>query len=98
EQRSEKVLMHFPHAHNGSYFTSYREGDWKLIYFYNPELPQHPSYELYNLKRDPGETQNLATTNIKRLREMVEAMSAQLEAEQALYPVDANGTILKPFI
>lgn len=98
EQRSEKVLMHFPHAHNGSYFTSYREGDWKLIYFYNPELPQHPSYELYNLKKDPGETQNLATNNIKRLREMVEAMSTQLEAEHAQYPVDANGNVLKPFI
>ena len=37
--RSEKVLMHFPHEHRGSYFTTYIDGDWKLIYYYNPECP-----------------------------------------------------------
>ena len=96
ETRSEKFLMHFPHAHRGSYFTTYRDGDWKLIYYYNPELPNRPAYELYNLKNDPIEIHNWATTETKRLVEMTQAMAQQLEAEGALYPIDANGNILMP--
>ena len=96
--RSEKVLVHFPHEHRGSYFTSYRDGDWKLIYYYNPELPNRPMYELYNLKKDPIEIHNLATTNTKQMVEMINKMSKQLEAEGALYPEDAQGNTLKPVI
>lgn len=88
--------MHFPHEHRGSYFTTYRDGDWKLIYYYNPELPDRPACELYNLKEDPVEIHNLATTETKRLIEMIKAMAQQLEAEGALYPMDANGNTLKP--
>lgn len=98
ESRSEKMLMHFPHQHRGSYFTSYRNGDWKLIYYYNPELPNHPAYELYNLKKDPIEIHNLATKDSKRLIQMVEEMKKQLESENALYPEDVNGNPIKPFI
>lgn len=96
ETRSEMFLMHFPHEHRGSYFTTYRDGDWKLIYYYNPELPDRPACELYNLKEDPVEIHNLATTETKRLIEMIKAMAQQLEAEGALYPMDANGNTLKP--
>ncbi|MGL4519543.1 MAG: sulfatase [Phocaeicola sp.] len=96
--RSNKVLIHFPHTHRGSYFTSYRDGDWKLIYYYNPELPTRPMYELYNLEKDPIEIQNLATTENNKLIEMIQAMAKQLEAENALYPEDKEGNILKPFI
>lgn len=98
ENRPEKFLMHFPHEHRGSYFTTYWDGDWKLIYYYNPELPDRPAYELYNLKKDPTEIHNLATTETKRLVEMTEAMARQLEAEGALYPEDKDGKILKPVI
>lgn len=98
EARPEKFLMHFPHEHRGSYFTTYREGDYKLIYYYNPERPDRPAYELYNLKKDPIEIHNLATTDTKRLVAMMEAMIKQLEAEGALYPEDKDGNILKPVI
>lgn len=98
DTRSEKFLMHFPHSHRGSYFTSYRDGDWKLIYHYNPKLPDNPIYELYNLKKDPGENNNLATDETGRLVTMIRAMAKQLEAEGALYPVDASGNALKPRI
>lgn len=97
-QRTEKMLMHFPHEHRGSYFTTYRDGDWKLIYYYNPKLPTRPAYELYNLKKDPIEIHNLATTETERLVRMVNEMARQLEAEGALYPEDANGNPLKPII
>ena len=35
KKHRDDFLMHFPHEHRGSYFTSYRKGDWKLIYYYN---------------------------------------------------------------
>lgn len=98
ENRPERFLMHFPHQHRGSYFTTYRDGDWKLIYYYNPERPDYPVYELYNLKKDPIEIHNLATTQPKRVIEMARAMAQELEAEGALYPIDINGKELKPKI
>ncbi|MEG2068054.1 MAG: sulfatase [Tannerellaceae bacterium] len=98
KKRPETFLMHFPHAHRGSYFTTYREGDWKLIYNYNPGTPASPGYELYNLKDDPIEARNLAPTEKKRLTDMVKKMSTRLEAEGALYPEDAKGNILRPII
>lgn len=97
KQRSGKVLMHFPHEHRGSYFTTYIDGDWKLIYYYNPERPSEPGYRLYNLKKDPGETRDLSLQDKNRVRKMVQAMRAQLDAEGALYPEDAKGNVLKPF-
>lgn len=97
KHRSGKVLMHFPHEHRGSYFTTYIDGDWKLIYYYNPERPSEPGYRLYNLKKDPGETRDLSLQDKNRVRKMVQAMRAQLDAEGALYPEDAKGNVLKPF-
>lgn len=97
-KRPETFLMHFPHEHRGSYFTTYRKGDWKLIYHYNPESPAAPGYELYNLKNDPTEANNLAPTAKNKLATMVKEMSARLEAEDALYPEDAAGKALKPVV
>lgn len=96
--RKETVLMHFPHEHRGSYFTTYIEGDWKLIYYYNPENPSEPRCRLYNLKNDPGESLDVSEKNPKLLAKMVKAMTAQLDAEGALYPEDAKGNVLKPFV
>lgn len=98
KKRPETFLMHFPHAHRGSYFTTYRNGDWKLIYAYNPETPAAPGYELYNLKNDPIEANNLAPTEKKKLAEMVAGMKVRLETEGALYPEDANGNVLEPIV
>lgn len=95
-ERPEKFLMHFPHEHRGSYFTTYRDGDWKLIYYYNPQKPDRPAYELYNLKKDPIEIHNLATIETERADQMIRAMADQLEAEGALYPEDAAGHPLRP--
>ena len=89
--------MHYPHEHRGSYFTTYIDGDWKLIYYYNPERPDEPFCRLYNLKDDPGESLDLSLRSKKRVKAMIQAMSAQLETEGALYPEDAAGNILKPF-
>jgi len=90
-------LMHFPHGpHRSSYFTSYRSGDWKVVCHYNPEDKGGFGHELYSLKADPFENENLASKNPEKLGQMIAAMARQLAAEGALYPVDADGTELKP--
>ena len=55
----DTFLCHFPHRHRGSYFTTWRHGPWKLIYYYNPEHPDYPQCLLFNLDDDPSESRNL---------------------------------------
>lgn len=92
----DDFLMHFPHEHRGSYFTTYRKGDWKLIYHYNPEAPDSPSCKLYNLADDPFEYNDLATVNPKQVKALFKKMTARLKQEKALYPVDKDNRTLYP--
>jgi arylsulfatase A-like enzyme len=91
------VLSHFPHPRHHKHFTSYRSEDWKIIYSYNPEQQTKPSYELYNLREDLSETNNLAESHPEQLKSLALAMSRELEAMQALYPTQ-DGTSIKPII
>ena len=93
--RTNSFLMHFPHSHRSQYFTSLRDGDWKLIYHYDIKGKGEANHELFNLKADPFETKNLATENKPQLQKMILAMSQQLEAEGALYPVNKSGEEVK---
>jgi len=95
--RKEKFLMHFPHKHRSSYFTSYRDGDWKIIYHYRPnDNPAKTQYELFNLVTDPYENENLAERKPKVLKRMMESLVTSLKAESALYPVDGDGNEMHP--
>ena len=95
--REEQFLMHFPHKHRSSYFTSYRDGDWKIIYHYRPnDNPAKTRYELFNLVTDPYENENVAQSKPKVLKRMMASLTASLQAESALYPVDANGSEMHP--
>ena len=51
------IFWHYPHYGNqgGTPGSSVRDGDWKLLEFFEDNR-----LELYNLRDDPGETQNLA--------------------------------------
>ena len=95
-QREERFLMHFPHGHRSSYFTSLRLGDWKIIYHYEPKTPDQPGYELFNLKDDPFEKNDLSAKEPNKLKRMMNAMIEQLNKEDAQYPVDKAGNELKP--
>ena len=93
----DDFLMHFPHEHRGSYFTSYRKGDWKLIYYYNPEHPDAPYYKLFNLSEDPYEKNDVAKAEQKKAKELFGLMVKRLEMEKALYPIDKDKNELRPF-
>ncbi len=99
--RSTAFLMHYPHGpHRSEYFTSFRDGDWKVIYHYLPEkdsagLP----YQLFNLKMDPFEQHDLAGTDPANLRRMMQLLAAGLDAHGAQYPVDKTSRQpLKPVV
>ena len=94
QERREDFLNHFPHQHRSSYFTSYVDDGWKVIYHYplpgkgnkskGKELS--PDYELFNLKADPFEKKDLAKSNPGKLKEIMTALIEDLEAKKALYP------------
>jgi arylsulfatase A-like enzyme len=99
KSRPEFFLMHYPHApHRSDYFTVLRDGPWKVIYHYLPSAASENShYQLFNLKDDPFEQKNLATSEPAELGRMMRRLIAALESHHAAYPVDQDGvTRLKP--
>lgn len=97
-KREEYFLMHYPHGpHRTSYFTAFRQGDWKTIYHYFPsEESEGTHYQLYNLAKDPFESTNLAAKNPERLGRMMRGLIDGLEAQGAVYPIDEEGKAQKP--
>ena len=62
--------------------TAYRRGDWVMIpphkgpaihYNVNIELGNSDEYQLYNLKDDPSQKNNLAESNTEKLQKMIES-------------------------
>ena len=104
-ERPERFLMHYPHGrHRSNYFTTWRDGDWKLIFHALPEEPttggriqfKDGRYELFNLKADPFESTNLAKENPAELSRMVRGLADALAEHDALYPVGSDGRQLRP--
>ncbi|MBK1876096.1 sulfatase [Pelagicoccus mobilis] len=86
-RRRDVFLSHFPHHRTDHYFTAYREGSWKVVYHYFPELNDLDShYELYDLDSDVGESNNLSNVYPSRLEEMMEGLIESLESLGALFP------------
>lgn len=98
DSRPEAFLMHYPHApHRSNYWTSYRDGEWKVIYHYFPsDASENSYYQLYHLQSDPFEQSNLATTHPADLSRMMNHLIASLEHHQALYPVDDHRLPVRP--
>ncbi|QTE22303.1 sulfatase [Polaribacter cellanae] len=94
QKRNEEFLNHFPHGiHRSDYFTSFVKADWKVVYHY-PVVKDQPKYELFNLKQDPFETENLAEKNPEKLKEMMVTLVKKMKDVDAKYP-EKDGEILE---
>jgi arylsulfatase A-like enzyme len=91
-------LMHYPHApHRSDYWTSLRDGEWKIIYHYHPG-PKGKRYQLFHLKNDPYEQNDLAGQSPETLQRLMKTLVAELERHGAQYPRDKEGKELRPQI
>lgn len=96
ESRPEQFLMHYPHSpHRSDYFTVLRSGDWKVVYHYLPTAERPARYELFHLKVDPYEQNDLASSEPEQLKRMMAMLVEQLEAHGALLPINDDGTELQ---
>ncbi len=83
ERRRGPIFWHYPHYGNqgGTPGSSLRDGDWKLIYFYETE-----TYELYNLKNDPGEKEECGGSRPEKLKELREKLQRWIREIEAKIP------------
>lgn len=82
-----EVLAHYPHQwkpyqlHDIDYLSSLRKGDWKIVYRHRQQ-----ALELYNIRQDITERNDLSDSNPEKLQEMAKALSAKLKGYDALLP------------
>lgn len=105
--RTQKIYHHYPHYHGyGHFYSTYREGDWKVIYDY---LDQYPNtdlwttynegyktagrfpWKLFNLKDDISESKDQARDPAQQERLMRMARALMRE----LHGADAQYPLLK---
>ena len=83
--RNEIFLNHFPHGnHRSNYFTSLVNQNWKLIYHYQVE--GEPLFELYDLKNDPFESNNVSSKHKDQVAKMMKELAREMADKAALYP------------
>lgn len=80
----EAIYWHYPHYGNqgGTPGSAIRMGDWKLIKFYTPGKP----VELYHLRTDLGEKNNLAEQNPEITKKLLGMLEAHLEETESRLP------------
>ena len=77
------LFWHYPHYHNGGArrYSSVRLGEWKLIKQYETH-----TYELYNLKEDIGEKEDLSKKNPDKVNELRGILEKWLKNVDAQLP------------
>ncbi|MGF1578479.1 MAG: sulfatase [Gemmataceae bacterium] len=77
----DAIYWHFPHYRSGSPYSIIRKGDWKLTKFY-----EGPRMELYNLKNDLGEKNDLAKKHPQKAKELHRDLQKWLKDVNAKLP------------
>ena len=77
----DTLHWHLPHYHHSTPASAMRQGDWKLLEFF-----EDGRLELYNLRDDVGEATNLADRFPDRARTMQAALKAWRQEVQAQLP------------
>lgn len=77
------LFWHYPHYHNGGArpYSSVRLDEWKLIKQYETH-----TYELYNLKEDIGEKEDLSKKNPDKVNELRGILEKWLKNVDAQLP------------
>ena len=72
----ESLFFHYPHYHSSGWKpgSALRKGDWKLIHFFEDN-----SFELYNLKEDLSEKNNLAAKHPEKVEELYKDLQKIIE-------------------
>ena len=73
-------------------FSAVREGNWKLIYFH---FDQH--FELYHLKEDISELQNLVSIQKEKVNQLVNLLDTYLQGVKAQMPFYKNSKQVIPY-
>lgn len=79
------LVWHFPHYRHGpghDPYSAIRQGDWKLIRFYDPAKT-----ELYNLADDLGETNDLAGSMQTKAKQLEALLDDRLQHVGAHLPI-----------
>jgi arylsulfatase A-like enzyme len=81
--KDRPLFWHYPHYSNqgGEPSSAIRQGDWKLIEFYD-----RPRRELYNLRKDPGERENLVERESGHAKQLAAELQAWLKETGAVIP------------
>ena len=78
----DAIFWHFPHYRGRVVpYSIIRSGPWKLIKRY-----EGPTFELFNLDKDLGETADLAPTTPDKVRELDAKLVAWLQHVHARMP------------
>jgi arylsulfatase A-like enzyme len=80
----EAVFNYFPHG-GAKAGVTVRFGDWKLIRWFDPER-QGQAHELYNLRDDIGESNNMAAAHPNKVKELDALIDGFLKDTGALIP------------
>jgi hypothetical protein len=85
----DTIFNFFPHniAATGQLpAASVRRGDWKLIRYFHDGPGQRDRFELYHLRDDLGETNNLAAAQPARVKELDALLAGFLKETAAVVP------------
>jgi arylsulfatase A-like enzyme len=82
--KARSLYWHYPHYHGSTWRpgASIRDGDWKLIKFYDYE-----KVELYNLENDPSESKDLSKQNPDKTQKLENKLMAWQRRLNAKLPM-----------
>ncbi|MCL3779481.1 DUF4976 domain-containing protein [Prolixibacteraceae bacterium JC049] len=80
-QKTRSLIWHYPNFYDVEPFSVIRKKDWKLIYRYNDN-----HFELYNLKNDISERNDLAKREPKRVKKLAKELTQYLKRVKAHRP------------
>jgi uncharacterized sulfatase len=77
----DAIYWHYPHYHHTTPAGAIRAGDWKLIEYFDDD-----HVELYNLRDDLGETEDLASKKPEKAGELRNQLAAWRKSVGARMP------------